>query len=267
MRFTPVEMAGTIGRGLLSFPVTHFDASNRFDVANYRAHCAWLMEYELAGLFAAGGTGEFPALAPPEVDDVVRAAVEASERPVIAPAGYTTPHAVAMARDAEEAGAAGVFLLPPYLAALDQDDLTEHVGAVCAATALGVVVPAGITVDDCPNLVPFPDGEPFPGVHTRLSAALPTLLGQLVNFAPRVTVGLHTALHEGDAASVHRTLDEFVLPYLELRDRRAGYAVATVKAALTAVGRPAGPVRPPLTDVSPTDQGELNALLDKARVA
>ncbi len=32
MPATPVEMARAIGRGLLSFPVTHFDADNRFDV-------------------------------------------------------------------------------------------------------------------------------------------------------------------------------------------------------------------------------------------
>jgi 5-dehydro-4-deoxyglucarate dehydratase len=264
----PESLRVALGTGPPCFPVTHAREDFGFAADAYREHVAWQTTFDVGCVFAAGGTGEFPALAPPEVDAVVRAAVEASERPVIAPAGYTTPHAVAMARDAEEAGAAGVFLLPPYLAALDHDDLTAHVGAVCAATALGVVVPAGVTVDGvCPNLVAFPEGEPFPGVHTRLSAALPTLLGQLVNFAPRVTVGLHTALHEGDAASVHRTLDEFVLPYLEIRDRRAGYAVATVKAALTAVGRPAGPVRPPLTDLSPTEHGELKALLDKAQVA
>jgi len=81
MRLTPVDMAASIGRGLLSFPVTHFDASNRFDVANYRAHCAWLMEYDLAGLFAAGGTGEFFSLSPKEVVAVVAAAAGTPSEP------------------------------------------------------------------------------------------------------------------------------------------------------------------------------------------
>ena len=30
--------------------------------AAYRKHCAWLLEHEPAGFFAAGGTGEFFSL-------------------------------------------------------------------------------------------------------------------------------------------------------------------------------------------------------------
>ena len=56
-RMTPNEMALTIGKGLLSFPVTPFDADNRFDTARYRSNLDWLCGYEVAGLFAAGGTG------------------------------------------------------------------------------------------------------------------------------------------------------------------------------------------------------------------
>jgi hypothetical protein len=44
---------GQIGGGLLSFPVTHFDAQHQFVEAPYREHCAWMLEHELAGLFAA----------------------------------------------------------------------------------------------------------------------------------------------------------------------------------------------------------------------
>src|SRR5215217_6974695 len=72
---TPMEMAQTIGNGLLSFPVTPFDAANKFDAARYRSHLDWLCCYEVAGLFAAGGTGEFFSLTPAEVVDVVTSAV------------------------------------------------------------------------------------------------------------------------------------------------------------------------------------------------
>jgi 5-dehydro-4-deoxyglucarate dehydratase len=41
-RMTPKEMALTIGNGLLSFPVTPFDASNKFDAARYRSNLDWL---------------------------------------------------------------------------------------------------------------------------------------------------------------------------------------------------------------------------------
>jgi len=35
---TPQEMAGAIGNGLLSFPVTHFHDDLSFNEAGYRAH-------------------------------------------------------------------------------------------------------------------------------------------------------------------------------------------------------------------------------------
>ena len=51
-------MAKTLAKGLLSFPVTHFDQNFRFQEGPYREHCAWLLGFKrLTGLFAAGGTG------------------------------------------------------------------------------------------------------------------------------------------------------------------------------------------------------------------
>jgi 5-dehydro-4-deoxyglucarate dehydratase len=75
---TPAEMAKFISGGLLSFPVTHFRADLTFDESGYRDHCDWLLQHSIAGLFAAGGTGEFFALTPGEVDLVCRAAVAAT---------------------------------------------------------------------------------------------------------------------------------------------------------------------------------------------
>jgi succinate dehydrogenase/fumarate reductase flavoprotein subunit len=51
---TPSEMAQIIGGGLLSFPVTHFDDQHRFVETPYREHCGWMLQRDLAGLFAAG---------------------------------------------------------------------------------------------------------------------------------------------------------------------------------------------------------------------
>ena len=56
-KMTPQEMAQKIGSGLLSFPVTPFRADHSFDEATYRANMDWLCGYDVAGLFAAGGTG------------------------------------------------------------------------------------------------------------------------------------------------------------------------------------------------------------------
>jgi 5-dehydro-4-deoxyglucarate dehydratase len=72
--------------------VTSFDAELQFDEENYRKHLAWQASYPVAGLFAAGGTGEGFSLTPAESARVVRAAVEevGSTVPVLASAGGST---------------------------------------------------------------------------------------------------------------------------------------------------------------------------------
>jgi 5-dehydro-4-deoxyglucarate dehydratase len=59
-------------------------------------------------------------------------------------------------------------------------------------------------------------------------------------------------------------LTRFFLPYIALRNRKRGYAVSIVKAGMRVVGRPAGPVRPPLVDLDAGEEGELRALLRSA---
>lgn len=48
---------------------------------------------------------------------------------------------------------------------------------------------------------------------------------------------------------------------VEIRSRHKGYAVSIVKAGLSAVGHPAGPVRPPLTDLEPAEMEALAKLV------
>ena len=69
--YTPTDLAAQLKSGLLSFPVTHFADDLSFDEAGYRKHLAWLAQYPVAGLFAAGGTGEGFSLTLEETDQVV----------------------------------------------------------------------------------------------------------------------------------------------------------------------------------------------------
>ena len=66
--FSPTYLAKQLGSGLLSFPVTHFDGDLRVDEARYREHLAWQSGFDVAGLFAAGGTGEGFSLTSEEID-------------------------------------------------------------------------------------------------------------------------------------------------------------------------------------------------------
>ena len=57
-------------------------------------------------------------------------------------------------------------------------------------------------------------------------------------------------------------LEAKFLPYLAIRNRRAGYAVSIVKAGARLVGHDAGPIRPPLTDFIAEESGQLQALIE-----
>jgi len=298
-KYTPTEMAKALGSGLLSFPVTHFDASLAFDEAAYRKNLQWLFSHPAAGLFAAGGTGEFFSLTPDETSRVVRAAVEETggRIPVIAPAGYGTAMACDLARAAEANGADGILLLPPYLTECDADGVAAHVEAVCRSTKLGVIFysRANGRLDDtavarlaerCPNLVGFKDGvgdiEMMTRIYSRVgdrltyvgglptaeTFALPylemgvtTYSSAIFNFLPNWALDFYKAVRERNHEHVYRELQQFVLPYIALRNRRKGYAVSIVKAGMNAIGRPAGPVRTPLTDLSADELASLKALI------
>ena len=297
--YSPTDLAAQLKSGLLSFPVTHFTDDLEFDEAAYRKHLAWLAEYPVAGLFAAGGTGEGFSLTLEETDRVVRAAVNevAGAVPVLAPATGSTANAVAQARAAEAAGADGLLLMPPYLTESSQAGLVEHVTRVCQATGLGVVVysranavlhdeAVATLADRNPTMIGFKDGvgsieqmtRTFARVGDRLTYvgglptaetfALPLLqLGvstyssAIFNFVPQWAIEFYDAVRAQDRDEVYRRLNEFVLPYLDIRDRTAGYAVSIVKGGLTAIGRPAGPVRPPLTDLRDAEVAELRDLI------
>ena len=295
----PSELARKIGEGLLSFSVTHFTSDFAFDETRYREHIANLVEHRPAGLFAAGGTGEFFSLTLAEYSSVVRAAVkEAAGRvPVLAGCGYGTAMARESAKAAEDAGADGLLLLPPYLILPEAAGLAAHAEAVCASTRLGVVfynranaVLDEVTLeklcDRCPNLVGFKDGhgeiELMTRIHARLgdrltyigglptaeTFALPylamgvtTYSSAIFNFLPNFANEFYAAVRRRDIDKVSAELREFVLPYIGIRSRRRGYDVSIVKAGMTAVGRPAGPVRTPLLDLRPDELAELKALI------
>ena len=293
------ELFAAIERGLLTFPVTHFGADYSFDEDRYREHIDWLLGFGPAVLFAAGGTGEFFSLGLGEFERIVKAAVAETKGrvPVIAGCGYGTSLAKEFAAAAERAGASAILLLPHYLVGAEQAGIEAHVAAVCRSTRLGVIVynrdnsiigPDALArlCDAHANLVGFKDGvgdiELLARIRNRMgdrlfyvgglpthetfaapyhAAGVPNYSSAIFNFLPRFALDFYRAVQERDDAAVRRGLHDFVLPYVDIRSRRKGYAVSIVKAGLAAIGRPAGPVRPPLVDLTERDMQDLQTLL------
>jgi 5-dehydro-4-deoxyglucarate dehydratase len=297
--FTPQDLKQILSSGLLSFPITDFDAQGDFVASTYADRLEWLAPYGATALFVAGGTGEFFSLTPEDYTQVVKVAVETcrGKVPILAGAGGPTRTAIAYAQEAERLGAHGILLMPHYLTEASQDGLVEHVAAVCKSVSFGVVIynrnvcklnAASLLelADRCPNLIGFKDGVgeietmvtirrklgdrftylgglPTAEVYAEAYKALgvPVYSSAVFNFIPKTAIAFYEAVRTGDTATTGRLIDTFFLPYLDIRNKKAGYAVSIVKAGATLVGHSAGPVRTPLIDLNAQEREQLDVLI------
>ncbi|WP_406819028.1 5-dehydro-4-deoxyglucarate dehydratase [Pseudomonas sp. KnCO4] len=298
---TPQELKSILSHGLLSFPVTDFNAQGDFNPAGYVKRLEWLAPYGASALFAAGGTGEFFSLAASEYSQVIKTAVDtcATSVPILAGVGGATRQAIEYAQEAERLGAKGLLLLPHYLTEASQEGVAAHVEAVCKAVNIGVVVynrnVCRLNADlleklaeRCPNLIGYKDGlgdiELMVSIRRRLgerfsylgglptaevyaaaykALGVPVYSSAVFNFVPKTAMAFYNAIARDDHATVARLIDDFFLPYLDIRNRKAGYAVSIVKAGARIAGYDAGPVRTPLTDLTADEYQQLAALMDK----
>ncbi len=299
---TPQELKAIISEGLLSFPVTDFDVDGEFRPDTYAERLEWLAPYGATALFAAGGTGEFFSLTTREYSQVIRTATEAcrGKVPILAGAGGPTRAAIDYAQEARRNGAQGILLMPHYLTEASQEGIAAHVEQVCKAVPdMGVIVynransklgaeTLESLADRCDNLIGFKDGvgeiEAMVTIRRRLgdrfaylgglptaevyaaaykALGVPVYSSAVFNFIPKTAMTFYRAIASGDEATTDRLLDEFFLPYLKIRNRRAGYAVSIVKAGARLVGRDAGPVRAPLTDLTSDEAAQLDALIKR----
>jgi 5-dehydro-4-deoxyglucarate dehydratase len=302
-QYTPEALRNALQLGLLSFPVTDFDAEDVFDERSFTERLEWLSTFGSSAIFAAGGAGEFFSLSAAEYAAIVACCVNhrSDGIPVIAATGYGTQQAIHWAQEAERLGADGLLLLPPYLTEGSQSGLAEHIAAVCRATRLGVIIynRANMRVradtltrlaERCPNLIGFKDGvgdfEELMKVRTSLGerivcingmptaeiyaeafigAGVPVYSSAIFNFIPSVAMRVYEAFNAGHKAFLDAFKREFLVPYASLRARQPGYAVSVIKAGVQLIGRSAGHVRPPLSDLTPTECDELARLIERAR--
>jgi 5-dehydro-4-deoxyglucarate dehydratase len=78
-----------------------------------------------------------------------------------------------------------------------------------------------------------------------------------------MAMDFYHAIAKDDHETVGKLIDDFFLPYLDIRNRKHGYAVSIVKAGAKLAGYDAGPVRAPLTDLTSDEVDMLAALMDK----
>ncbi|MFF7354575.1 5-dehydro-4-deoxyglucarate dehydratase [Streptomyces filipinensis] len=222
--------------------------------------------------------------------------------PVVAGTGYGTALAVRYARLAEAAGADGLLAMPPYLVLAGQEGLLRHYREVAAATALPVIVyqrdnavftprtvvelarTEGITglkdglgdLDLMQRIISavrteapgdflyfngLPTAEQTQPAYRALGVTLYS--SAVFCFAPEIALVFHRALASGDTATVHRLLDGFYRPFVELRAQGRGYAVSLVKAGVRLCGLDVGEVRPPLHEPAEEHVKQLAQLIER----
>lgn len=290
--------------GVFGFPVTPFHPDGSLNLEAFRRHVRWMKGTGVHSLFVCAGTGEFFSLDPEEYRECVAAAVQevSGALPVLAGCGYSTKLAIRFARAAEEAGADGLLVLPPYLVQPEQEGLYRHVREIAQSIGIAVLlyhrdnalysVPTVARLAELPNVVGFKDGhgnlEQFGRIVLELGDRLAYMNGMptaemtfpsfyalgcrgyssaLSNFAPAVTLRFHAAVVSGDVAVQREILSRVIEPICRIRDLRRGYAVSYVKAAVNLLGllgpEGAGPVRPPLIDLEQEHREPLKRLLSE----
>lgn len=294
----PQELRERLG-GVIAFPVTIFKDDYSLDLDGYRKNVAEMLEHPLCAVVAAGGTGEMYSMTPEEHFQMIQATIEAvgGKIPVLAGVGFNYPLAVDMAKKSEQAGADGILCFPPYYPNADREGLLRYYKAIGDATKLGLLIYsrdwATFTASEVwrlceaiPNLIAWKEGQADLRGYLRImercgdrlhwiggigddmvpgyySIGIRTYTSSIATIAPRLSLQLHERASMLDQASLSRLMSTYVTPLYALRARRKGYEVSVMKKAMEILGKPAGPVRPPLIEVRPEEVKEIEALMER----
>jgi 4-hydroxy-tetrahydrodipicolinate synthase len=286
------DPARPFGR-VLTAMVTPLAEDGTIDLAGAQELASHLVDRQAHdGLVVMGTTGESPTISDGEQRAVLEAVIDAvgDRATVIAGAGTNdTAHSIERAQAAARLGADGLLVVTPYYNKPPQAGLLRHFTAVADSTDLPVmlydipprsVVPIEVETlvraAEHPNIVAVKDAKGDLGaVQWALARTdLAYYSGEDMLNLPLLAVGavgvvsvvghlvgtrlaeLVAAVESGDLVKA-RAVNESLLPVYTGIFRTQG--VITVKAALRALGLPAGPVRPPLVDATPEQVEQLRA--------
>ena len=288
--------------GVFTALVTPF-RDGAVDVAAFEALVERQVAAGVAGLVAAGTTGEAATLRQHEIDDLVARTVRIARGRAVVLAGIGTNDTrttIEKARHAEAAGAEGLLVVTPYYNKPTQAGLAAHYGAVAEATRLPVMlysVPGRcgieIAADTCArlaerhaNVVAIKEaggsgervtrirracGKNFP-IHSGDDAlTLPFLAAGAVgvtsvvsNVAPARAAALVDAWRRGDAAAALARHEELA----ELTEMLfVEPNPVPAKAALSLAGLASAELRLPLTAMDPGNLERLAAAVSRYRAA
>ena len=146
-------------RGSYTVMVTAFDDDGRLDLDEQARFTDWQIREGIHGLVPLGSTGEFLSLNRNEQRELSKCVIDAAAGrvPVLVGAGAErTEDVIENCRMAEELGADGVMIIPPFYSTPTLEELINHYSMIAGATGLPIMVynnPATANVDLTPDIV------------------------------------------------------------------------------------------------------------------
>ena len=288
-------------RGVLTALATPFAADGSVDVALLGAAVDRSINAGVHGVVACGSTGEFSALTGDERRLVVETVVDrAAQRvPVIAQTGApSTAEAIRLSRHAQAAGADVIMPVAPYYEPLTVAETLAYLRAVAGSVDIPVMVynlPVATGVDLDPDTVGALAREveniryiknttvdmarsaalihnhgdvisTFVGWDSLLLSALAEgaagVMAGTANVVPAELVAVYDAVSAGDLDGARRAWAR-IYPLIDAIMNEP--FIAAVKAAMAAVGFPAGAPRAPFAALGPDAAARITELATAVR--
>jgi 4-hydroxy-tetrahydrodipicolinate synthase len=282
--------------GSFTVMVTPFsEDGSKVDHSTLRRFVDWQISNGVPGLIPLGSTGEFLSIADEERREIVTTIIQQVDGRVpvlVGTADEWTDKAVRYSCEAEELGASGVMVVPPYYASPTEDELYAHYQRISDAISIPIMVynnPNTANVDLTPDLLArlsqienvdyvkessgdisrireidrLSEGRMtvFAGYHAFDSFLLGAkgYVSVCGNVVPKLSSDLYKlVIGESDVAS-GRELYHRLLPLLDVIS--GDLYVSATKAALELVGMPVGIPRMPRLRVPESHRIKIEEVL------
>src|SRR5947207_1569766 len=195
--------------GVMPAITTCFDESLEVDHGFMAKHCRWLLDNGCSAIVTLGSLGEGATLSFGEKVQILRNCVNAvhGRAPVLASiSALSTSEAVALAKDAADAGCDALMVLPPYVYQGDWHEMKTHVSAIVRSTPLACMLynnPVAYGTDFLPeqikelaNEIPTLNAVKESSTDVRRVTAIRAILGDRL----AIFVGVDDCIVEGISA-------------------------------------------------------------------
>ncbi|MCK4786304.1 MAG: dihydrodipicolinate synthase family protein [Desulfobacteraceae bacterium] len=294
--------------GVLAVMTTPFKSDYELDTEGAKKHTRFLIDRGIREgmgvLVPTGSTGECPMLREDERKQMIMAVVEETngDVPIIAGCNHTdTRVVIELAQYAQEVGADGVMISPPYYWKPTEDVILRHYEAIANEIDIGIMVynnwfasQIDIPVSTLeklariPNIVALKENSPIiekwdevcnvlgktikivsgnGDLHepcAGVSGAVGMISG-IVNFAPEKVLAIYQAEKNADflkARELHREL----LPIANFyKSEDSARYIVYLKEIMNMLGIPAGPARLPLVPLTAQEKAQVKKVLKQLK--